>query len=156
MSFAEETGRKRIQRCAVCGTDVEHEELRHFDKPSDRFGWHAIEHRAPCGAHCAGGGCDHGEQDVHTPAFDACPRCGAIDTEVARIIERPDSGERAVFHRYTADHRRGLGYRVDLEQRDGDLWRVVSRWQVHHPESYGGAYRQACFYVSWLKQIPAT
>ena len=152
MSFAEDTGRTRTQKCIVCDNDVEHEEVRHFNAPKDYFRWRAVAHRAPCGAHCAGGGYDYGEEDVHTPAFSACPRCGAIDSEIAQIIERPDGEERGVMHRYTAEHCRDLGYRVDLERRDGGLWRVVSRWPLHHPESYDSALGQACRYVTWLNE----
>jgi hypothetical protein len=120
--------------------------------PAGSTWWEPQAHRAPCGAHCSGGGYEHGEQDVHTPAFAACPRCGAVDSEIARVIERSDGLERAVFHRYTAEYRRDLGYRVDLERRDGESWRVVSRWQVHHPDSLDRAIEQACCYVSWLSQ----
>jgi hypothetical protein len=72
------------------------------------------------------------------------------------VIERSDGVERAVFHHYTAKHYRNLGYRVDLECRNGDSWQVVSRWQVRHPDSLNRAIQQACRYVSWLGQTSVT
>jgi hypothetical protein len=40
MSFAEDTGRERTQKCVVCGVEVEHEEIRSFRAPAPSFiGW---------------------------------------------------------------------------------------------------------------------
>lgn len=100
-----------------------------------------------------GGGCDSGEEDVHTPPFSACPRCGAIDSEIARIIDRPDGVERIVFHRYTSEHRRDLGFRIDLERREGESWCVVSRWGTNHPDSLEQTVEWAERYVSWLRTV---
>lgn len=155
MSFAEPTGRIRRTACLLCGVEVEHDESRQVPGrlPSDSTWWVPRAHRAPCGAHCAGGETEPEEQDVHFPSFGACPRCGAKASEIARIIERPDAAERAVFHRYTAEYCRHMGFRVDLEQREGESWRVLSRWNVHHPESFDEALRKACNYVPWLSGI---
>lgn len=155
MSFAEHTGKIRRTACPVCGVEVEQEDVHMLARrlPPGSTWWEPRPHRAPCGAHCVGGGTEREEQDVHTPPFGACPRCGATNSEIARIIERPDAAERAVFHRYTAEYCRSNGFRVDLEQRHGESWRVVSRWNVHHPESFDEALRKACNYISWLNRI---
>lgn len=110
MSFAEHTGKTRRGLCSVCGIEVDQEEVRMLAGRlrSGSTWWEPQAHRAPCGAHCAGGGTEPEEQDVHIPPFAACTRCGATATEVARIIERSDGQERVVFHRYTALHRATL------------------------------------------------
>lgn len=151
MSFAKNTGRRRTQKCVVCNVEVEHEKILLFSAPT-KIHWKAVAHRAPCGAHCAGGGYDSGEQDVHIPAFGACPRCGATDSEVARVIERGDGGERVVFHRYVSQHCRELGFRIDLEKRDGESWRVAARWGTNCPDSLEQTIEWAERYVPWLRQ----
>lgn len=154
MSFAEHTGKTKRTGCPVCGVEVEQDEVRTLAGrlPVGSTWWEPRPHRAPCGAHCTGGGTEPEEQDVHTPPFGACPRCGATNSEIARIIDRPDGAERAVFHRYTAEYCRDLGFRVDLERRNGETWQVVARWNVQHPESFDDALRQASHYVSWLSK----
>jgi hypothetical protein len=150
MAFAENTGRIEQRRCKVCGTEVEHEEVRHFTAPAS-LDWHATAHRAPCGAHCGGGGYDHGETDVHIPAFGRCPRCGATETEIADVITRADQNERVVFHRYVVDYHRFIGYRIDLEVfRDG-AWGVKSRWNTNFPDSLPRTIEWAERYVPWLR-----
>jgi hypothetical protein len=153
MSFAEHTGRTKTVACCVCGTPVTHEEIRQFSAPRDRFRWSAVEHRAPCGAHCAGGGYEHGETDVHIPAFGRCPRCGAIETEVAKVIEKPDRSERVVILRYTPEYHRDLGFRIELEVSAGDGWSVKSRWPTNYPDSLDRTVEWAKNYVGWLKDV---
>ena len=152
MSFAENTGKTRRGICEVCGTEVDQEEMRLLAgrQPAGSTWWNSQPHRAPCGAHCAGGGTDSDEDDVHIPSFAACPRCGATASEVARIVERRDGQERVVIHRYTAAYCADLGYRIDLEIRMGGDWRVESRWPTNHPESLDLTIEWAKRYVSWL------
>jgi hypothetical protein len=154
MSFAESTGNTKRAACPVCGVEVEQEEIRMLAGrvPPGATWWQPVAHRAPCGAHCSGGGTEHGEKDVHCPPFTACPRCGATNSEIVQIIERPNGMERAVFHGYTS-YSRDLGFRVDLERREGELWQVVSRWNVHQPRSFDQALKNACKYVSWLSEM---
>ena len=102
-----------MQICLCCGSDV--------------------EHRAPCGAQCAGGGYA-GEADVHTPPFKPCPRCGATQSEIIHTIERLDGAERVVFHRYKKDHSRDQQFWVIQERRDGDLWRIS--WQLSDGDGF--------------------
>jgi hypothetical protein len=151
MSFAEHTGRVEKRSCMVCSTIVDHEEVRHFKLPPS-FSWHAFPHRAPCGAHCAGGSYDQGESDVHIPAFGRCPRCGATGSEIAEIVTRADNTERLVFHRYTADHLRRIGYRIDHEVLRGGDWTVKTRWNTNYPDSLPRTIEWAERYVQWLKE----
>jgi hypothetical protein len=153
MSFAENTRRTKKAACCVCGKTVAHEEIRHFSAPRDTFSWSAVEHRAPCGAHCAGGGYDHRETDVHIPAFGKCPRCGAIETEVAKVIEKPDGTERVVILRYTPAYCRDRGFRIELETVGGDGWAVKSRWPTNYPESLDRTVEWAKNFVGWLKDV---
>src|SRR5690242_19452806 len=103
MSLVVSTGRTRVQTCLCCGSEVEHQERRSLTPHDTQSFWMPIEHRAPCGAQCAGGGYA-GESDVHTPPFKPCPRCGAAQSEIINTIERPDGGERVVFHRYKKEY----------------------------------------------------
>jgi len=153
MSFAEYTGRTKPMNCTVCGASVTHREARVFAAPNDRFHWTAVAHRAPCGAHCGGGGYNPDENDVHIPPFGACPRCGATDTAVARIIERPGHSERVVIHRYTREYCRELGFRIDLEACVNGSWTVRSRWPTNHPDSLERTVECAKNYVPWLKEL---
>jgi hypothetical protein len=153
MSFAEETGRTRSVECFVCGQTVTHKEVRRFTMPEDRFSWSALPHRAPCGAHCAGGSYAHGETDVHVPAFGTCARCGTAETEVATRIENAEGSERVVIHRYTPEYRRSLGFRIDLELLVDGVWRVKSRWPTNHPDSLEQTVQWAKHYVLWLNDV---
>ena len=150
MSFAEHTGRVEQRTCKVCGTLIDHEEVRHFSAPTS-YSWSAIEHRAPCGAHCGGGGYDHGEKDVHIPAFGRCPRCNATETEIAEIIFRDNEMERVVFQKYVVDYDRSIGYRIDHEEFRNGIWTVKSRWNTNYPDSLPLTIEWAERYVSWLK-----
>jgi hypothetical protein len=152
MSFATNTGNLRRAACPICGLEVEQEEIRVLAGrvPAGSTYWEPQPHRAPCGAHCAGGGTEPEEQDVHIPPFAACLRCGATDTEVARIIVRDDGQERIVFHHYTAPYCADLGYRIELQTRVGIDWRVKSRWPTNHPDSLDLTIEWAKRYVPWL------
>src|SRR5215470_16376774 len=97
MSLVMHTGHTKTQACLCCGSEVEHRECRGVT--TDGVSWMPVEHCAPCGAQCAGGGYA-GEADVHTPPFKPCPRCGATQSEILKTVERPDGTERVVFHRY--------------------------------------------------------
>lgn len=150
MSFAEDTGRTRIEKCGVCGLNVAHEEVRHLSAPRDFFTWNAVMHRAPCGAHCSGGGYHHGETDVHVPPFGSCPRCGVTESEVVKVIDKPDGLERVVIHRYTPDYLKYLGHRIDLEIRNNDEWQVKLRWHTKQPGSNKKVLELARNYVDWV------
>ncbi len=139
--------------CFVCGQSVKHEEIRQFTVPHDTFFWAPVEHRAPCGAYCSGGGYKYGETDVHVPAFDKCPRCAAIETEVAMVIEKSDSLERVVILRYTSAYCRYLGFRIELELAWGKEWKVASRWPTNYPDSLERTVEWAKHYVTWLKDV---
>jgi hypothetical protein len=134
---------------------VEAEELRdmideeQFDEEGESA-WYPVPHRAPCGAHCMGGGVDYGERDVHVPSEGACGRCGASDTEIARIIERKDGAERVVIRKYTSEVHRDLGFRIEREvKRDGE-WTGQGWWNTNHPESLELTIEWAQRYVPWL------
>ncbi len=107
-------------------------------------------HRAPSGAHCMGGGVNHGETDVHIVTFGKCPRCGDTDSEVATTIANDDNTERVVIQRYTHKYRADIGFRIELEIRTGDAWVVKSRWPTNAPDSLDGTIRWAENYVPWL------
>ncbi|WP_159434822.1 hypothetical protein [Rubritalea squalenifaciens] len=148
MSFVKDTGRKKQGVCDYCGLDVELEKYESWNRDGHRFKWRAVEHRAPCGAQCAGGGYEHGETDVHIPPFGSCPRCGAIDSEIAQTIENQDGAERVVLRRYVIGH---SGLRIDHEERDGEQWKTVARYPASDPQSLEMAIEQAKNYVPWLK-----
>ena len=112
--------------------------------------WTPVEHRAPCGAHCMGGGVAHGESDVHIVTFGACPRCREKDSEIATTIVNEDATERVVIQRYIHDYHSDLGFRIELEIRSGDDWTVKSRWPTNDPDSLEGTIRWAENYVPWL------
>ena len=150
MSFAKDTGRKKQGTCDHCGSDVEFEEYESWNRDGQRFKWRAVEHLAPCGAHCAGGGYEHGETDVHIPPFGSCPRCGAADSEVAQTIENQDGAERVVLHRYVSGR---SGIRIDHEKKDGEQWKTVARYPASDPDSLAVAVTQAQNYVPWLKEV---
>jgi hypothetical protein len=150
MAFANSTGRTKTAECRVCGQAVFHKELRFFGGDGEAYDWMPEAHRAPCGAHCSGGGYDLDETDVHIPAFGRCPRCGAAGTEVVRTIVRPDGAERVVIHRYITDHHRNLGFRVELEVLKDGEWVVKSRWPTAYPESLEQTIQSANKYVPWL------
>lgn len=150
MSFATYTGRTKTTECRVCGCAVLHEEVEILGGQGQTTHWQPDEHRAPCGAHCEGGGYDPAEADVHIPAFGKCPRCGATETEVAKIIEKPDGSERVVFQRYTIGYRRELGFRIELEIQKNGQWKVTSRWPTNEPNSLDKTIEWAKRYVPWL------
>lgn len=150
MSLVMNTGRTKTQTCVCCGSEVEHREFRGLTpRETHESSWMPVEHRAPCGAQCAGGGYA-GEADVHTPPFKPCPRCGATQSEILHTIERPDGAERVVFHRYKKDYSPNQGFWAIQERRDGDLWRRVMWWDVGHPESFESAVEKAREHVPWL------
>ncbi len=148
MSFAKDTGRTKEGTCDYCGSEVQLEEYESWNRDGHRFKWRIVEHRAPCGAHCAGGGYEHGETDVHIPSFGACPRCGAVATEVAQTIENEDGSERVVLHRYVVGN---TGIRIEHERRGDGEWTIVARYSASDPNSLASAIRQAGNYVPWLK-----
>jgi len=152
MSFAEHTGRTKRGNCAVCGVEVDQEEvcMTAGRLPAGTTWWESHAHKAPCGAQCSGGGTDPDELDVHIPTFGSCPRCGATESEIARVIDRADGNERVVFHHYVMPHCASIGYRIDLEQRIGNEWRVKSRWNSNHPDSLQLTIEWAKRYVPWL------
>jgi hypothetical protein len=149
MSFATHTGRTKTTECCVCGRAVLHEEVHILGRQGETTHWQPTEHRAPCGAHCSGGGYDPDETDVHILAFGKCPRCGATETEVAKVIEKPDGSERVVLHRYAVEYRRDLGFRIELEIRKDDQWKLKSRWPGD-PDSLEKTIEWAKRYVPWL------
>ena len=125
------------------------EEYESWNRDGQCFKWRPVAHRARCGAHCAGGGYEDGERDVHIPPFGSCPRCGAVDSEVAQTIERSDGSERVVFVRYVVG---SSGFRIDYEKSAGDSWKTVARYPASDPESLAKAVEQAENYVPWLKE----
>lgn len=149
MTFARRTGRTKKSECHVCGLAVLHEESR----TGTGTHWNPVAHRAPCGAHCGGGGYAYGETDVHIVAFGSCPRCGATATEVAKVIEKPDGKERVVFQRYTVEYYRDLGFRIDLEVQQDGQWKVKSRWNSYKPDSLDGTIELAKRYIPWLQGV---
>lgn len=148
-SFWETTGATREGTCDYCGAKTILAEHRDLAEPKSY--WSPVEHLAPCGAHCLGGGVERGEEDVHIVSFGACPRCGETETEIAKVIERKDGLERVSFHR----HKRDLEYRIDLERLGDDKWSVVSRWNSQHPDSLPTTISFAATYVPWLKNEEA-
>src|SRR5262245_16160513 len=128
MTLAEWTGRKRRRRCRVCLQVVMHSQKRVFHTPRGSLEWSAEGHAAPCGAHCIGGGVRHGEADVHIPLLRPCPRCGAEEGVVDRIIVRPDGLERVIIYRYTASWLRDLGHRIQVETLQGREWTRKGWW----------------------------
>ena len=149
MSFADPTGKTKEDICQACGSRVIFEEFECHGRMGHTFDWQPVEHLAPCGAHCAGGGYDQGEEDVHIPAFGKCPRCGATDSRVATIIERSDGEERIVIHEYLTAQKRDIGFRIDLEQRIADGWKIKSRWNTGTPHSLNDTVTWAGRYVPW-------
>jgi hypothetical protein len=153
VSFATRTSRTKTTDCPVCGRAVLHEELRILGRRGEASHWQPVAHRAPCGAHCGGGGYDFGETDVHILAFGSCPRCGATETEVAKVIEKPDGSERVVFQRYTVEYRKDLGFRIELEVQEDSQWKVKSRWPTNDPDSLDKTIEWAKRYVPWLQGV---
>ena len=147
MSFVLDTGRSKMQKCFVCGIEVEHRELR-FMHPTGTT-WPPVPHRAPCGAQCSGGGYA-GDADTHMPFLKPCPRCGATQSEIIRVIERPGGPERVVFHRFKKEYSDDQGFWAVEERWDGELWRRVMHWELGHPESFDKALEQAREHVTWL------
>lgn len=150
MSFLDSTGRKKSGTCHYCGSDVELEEYESWNRDGHQFKWMPSKHRAPCGAHCSGGGYEHGETDVHIPAFGACPRCGETDTEIVHTIENGEGNQRVVFHKYTISEE---DYRIDLEIQTDEGWIVDKRWGTNHPDSLSLTIEWAENYVPWLKEL---
>lgn len=152
MSFGRLSGRTRMGACHVCGEEVQTEEHERF---MGNDGWVATEwmpvmHRAPCGAHCSGGGYHHGETDVHIVPFESCPRCGETDSEVVQIMTNEDESERVLIHRYKHKFNSDMAFRIDLETHGKDGWERTSSWPLSDNESLKEAYSWAARYVDWL------
>lgn len=151
MSFGRKTGRKRQGECDVCKQRITTEECESFTPRGwEVTRWAPVMHRAPCGAHCMGGGVYHGETDVHIVTFGICPRCGESDTEVATIVTNGDETERVVIQRYIHDYRSELGFRIELEVRSGEQWVVKHRFPTNSPHSLDGTLKWAENYIPWL------
>jgi hypothetical protein len=144
--FVSPTGQTMPGNCKYCGSAVTLEEAR--DAEDDRRSWTPKPHRAPCGAHCAGGGVAQGENDVHVPLFGTCPRCGASDSRIARVIEHPDSKQRIVIHEWTA----GAGYRIDHEVLDSGHWIVERRFPGPEGGPVETVIEHAAAWFPWLRK----
>jgi hypothetical protein len=84
---SEETGQLREFKCGICGAIVVHAEARIISDGKTFLRWVPMPHRAPCGAHCAAGGVQPFENDVHglpigllgggltQDSNGICPRC---------------------------------------------------------------------------------
>jgi hypothetical protein len=84
---SQETGQTREFKCRTCQAIVVHAELRMTSDGQSFLRWVPIPHRAPCGAHCAAGGVQPFENDVHglpigflsgglaQDSNGTCPRC---------------------------------------------------------------------------------
>src|SRR5688572_1320144 len=142
------TGRTRPGPCTCCGASVTFSEMR--DSADGRTDWLAEPHRAPCGAHCTGGGVEAGETEVHIPAFGNCPRCGATESKVVGAYVDPSGRERVVIREDLA----GGGHRIEHEVLAGGEWEVRSRYRGDDNGSLDKTLLQAKQYFRWLESPP--
>lgn len=109
-----------------------------------------IQHCAPGDTQCAAGGYA-AAADVHIPPFKACPRRGATQPDIGRIVERPHGSERVASHRYEPRYSPDRGHWAEEERREGGVWRRVTWWELGHPMRLTKPLEQARLHVAWLR-----
>ncbi len=147
--FWRSTGRTRQGVCSLCNAHLEESESCDSLDP-DITAWELASHKAPCGAHCAGAGTPHGEQDVHGSWNGPCPRCGCrnpkYEEDVVATYENRSHSERVVIHCF----RVSKAHRIKLEKRRGDFWELEGTWNGY--ASFAATLDLAKRYFRWLGQ----